>query len=89
MELLSSELFPFDRRPLLSLFPTTTMSCSLGASQQLKQGSSYQVSHFYKPHPYFTCMRKKYSMYYMMLAIWLPDDYYTKISDKNNQIQIS
>lgn len=22
-------------------------------------------------------------MYYMMLAIWLPDDYYTKISDKN------
>lgn len=34
-------------------------------------------------------MRKKYSMYYMMLAIWLPDDYYTKISDKNNPIQIS
>lgn len=24
----------------------------------------------------------------MMLVIWLPDDYYTKISDKNNLIQI-
>ena len=23
----------------------------------------------------------------MMLVIWLPDDYYTKISDKNNPIQ--
>lgn len=23
-------------------------------------------------------------MYYMMLVIWLPNDYYTKISDKNN-----
>ena len=27
-------------------------------------------------------------MYYMMLVIWLPDDYYTKISDKKNLIQI-
>jgi hypothetical protein len=34
-------------------------------------------------------MRKKYSMYYMMLVFWLPNDYYTKISDKNNQFQIS